>query len=259
MNFTLYYFPGAVCAQKALLTLICKDVPFESVSLSREDLTSASYLALNPKGVVPTLVCDGNLVVTESSTIMRFVDETMPGPSLQPNRPEQRAVMNNWLKLMDEELFPAVGYFTVATAMRSALSDLPDPELQRRMARTSGMAVGMFRSEAVRSGVASSAVMSAVSTWEQTFTRMERDLAGNAWLAGPDISLADLAIAPAFLRLADLGLAPWWRARAGVTRWWAQIEAILEKAQFAENFPNPMTERLFETGEELRSLVLARA
>lgn len=256
---TLYYLPGAVCAQKALMTIALKGSldRIEAKAITREDLATPEYLKLNPKAVVPTLVDDEGNAITESSTIMRFVDEAYEGRSLQPGSLLERCRMNNWMKYMDEDLFPAAGFFTMATLLRPDLQHVPEDVLYARLRRSAGVAVGAMRLDAVRDGVASQAVSGAIELWEKCFASMDERLADHEWLAGDAISLADIALAPAFVRLQDLGLAPWWQTRsAPVARWWARVEGELYAARFHELFPNPMSERLHETGGELRAMIL---
>jgi maleylacetoacetate isomerase len=51
----------------------------------------ADYLALNPQGLVPTLVTDDGRVLTQSLAIIEYLDETVPSPPLLPGSPAQRA------------------------------------------------------------------------------------------------------------------------------------------------------------------------
>jgi maleylacetoacetate isomerase len=49
------------------------------------------YLALNPQGLVPTLVTDEGVVLTQSLAIVEWLDETYPSPPLLPDDPNMRA------------------------------------------------------------------------------------------------------------------------------------------------------------------------
>ena len=52
--------------------------------------TAATYRALNPQALVPTLEHDGK-VITQSLAIIEYLDETFPEPSLLPGNAEERA------------------------------------------------------------------------------------------------------------------------------------------------------------------------
>ena len=58
---TLYDFGNSVCCQKVRITLCAKGLDWDSINvdLFRSEQHDPSYLKLNPKGVVPTLVHDG--------------------------------------------------------------------------------------------------------------------------------------------------------------------------------------------------------
>ena len=57
----------------------------------------ADYLAMNPNGRVPTLI-DGDFVLWESNSIMRYIALTHGGPAtLYPAAPKPRARVERWL------------------------------------------------------------------------------------------------------------------------------------------------------------------
>ena len=58
----------------------------EIVWLPSDAHRSDAYLALNPQGLVPTLI-DGPLVLTQSLAIIEYLDETRDGPKLLPADP----------------------------------------------------------------------------------------------------------------------------------------------------------------------------
>lgn len=79
----LYWRPGsAAMAPHAALAEI--GVEYELVEIDRETAqTDPEYLALNPAGVVPTLV-DGDLVMTESAAILLYLADRFPESRLAP-------------------------------------------------------------------------------------------------------------------------------------------------------------------------------
>jgi glutathione S-transferase len=75
----LYHTPHSTCSQKVRMVLHEKDVPFEEVriDLGKKEQLKPEYLAINPNGVVPTLVDDGVSII-ESSVICEYLDEKYP-------------------------------------------------------------------------------------------------------------------------------------------------------------------------------------
>jgi glutathione S-transferase len=55
-----------------------------------------AYLALNPNGIVPTLE-DGDFVLWESNTIVRYLAEQHPAAGLLPFDPRERARASQWM------------------------------------------------------------------------------------------------------------------------------------------------------------------
>ena len=70
MDLKLYHFPAA-CSRVTMHALTALGLPFvdEMVNLRNSDQSDPEYLALNPKGKVPTLVMDGK-VLTENAAIL---------------------------------------------------------------------------------------------------------------------------------------------------------------------------------------------
>jgi glutathione S-transferase len=61
----------------------------------------------------------------------------------------------------------------------------------------------------------------------RTLVRMEDSItaSGGPWLLGKDITLADVAVMPAIVRMADLGLDTMWSAKPAIARWYDEIRA----------------------------------
>ena len=75
----LYHHNISVCAQKVRLSFYEKGLRWEGrhVDLMTAEQVSPAYLALNPKGVVPTIVHDGNPVI-ESTIILEYLENAFP-------------------------------------------------------------------------------------------------------------------------------------------------------------------------------------
>lgn len=76
------------------IALNIKGVPYRQapVNLLAGEQGSADYRALNPQGLVPALVAS-DLVLTQSSAIIEWLEETYPDPPLLPADPEARAIV----------------------------------------------------------------------------------------------------------------------------------------------------------------------
>ena len=73
---TLLNFQGSTCSQKVRIMLGLKGISYTNrqVNLVKHENTTAWYLGINPRGVVPVLVHDG-VVHVESNDILEYVDQ----------------------------------------------------------------------------------------------------------------------------------------------------------------------------------------
>jgi glutathione S-transferase len=84
MALTLYYAPGA-CSLVPHVALEEAHASFDTVrlSLAEGDQRAADYLAINPKGRVPTLIIDGR-PLTEVIAIVTYIDRRFPEVGVLP-------------------------------------------------------------------------------------------------------------------------------------------------------------------------------
>ena len=87
------------------------------IDLGKKEQLNPEYLAINPNGVVPTLVDDGTPIV-ESSVICEYLDEKYPQNPLVPHDIVDRARMRAWTHYIEEV---AVGAIRVPSFNRAFL------------------------------------------------------------------------------------------------------------------------------------------
>ncbi len=88
----LYDYFRSSAAFRARIALNLKGLAYDQVSvhLRRKEQQAPSYLAVNPQGLIPALVDDGE-VLTQSLAIIEYLDETHPAPPFLPGHPVDRA------------------------------------------------------------------------------------------------------------------------------------------------------------------------
>ncbi|MDD1795788.1 maleylacetoacetate isomerase [Enterovibrio makurazakiensis] len=81
----LYDYPKSSASYRVRIALNVKGLTYQShcVSLLDGDQKSDAYTALNPSGLVPTLVDNGQ-TLTQSLAIIEYLEEAYPSPSLLP-------------------------------------------------------------------------------------------------------------------------------------------------------------------------------
>jgi len=96
--YTLYYSPGAASLVVHWI-LIELDLPHELIQLDfdKKEQKSPEYLALNPNGVVPTLLIDGK-PMCEAAAIVTYLADSHPDAGLSPSPgSETRRYFYQWV------------------------------------------------------------------------------------------------------------------------------------------------------------------
>jgi len=90
----LYDYWRSGAAYRTRIALNLKGAPFlqRSIDLRTGAQRAPAYLARNGQGLVPTLEAEG-LLLTQSSAILEWLEETYPDPPLLPSRPNERAIV----------------------------------------------------------------------------------------------------------------------------------------------------------------------
>jgi glutathione S-transferase len=224
---TLYLNWNAVCAQKVLLTLEEKSIAHTLVhiDLAKFEQHDPAYLKLNPAGVVPTLLHD-KLVVTESSVIIEYLEDAFPSVALRPVSAIERSRMRWWMKLVDETVHTSLRPLSFMRFAQSYAQTLSDDTLQDVTKRMPKKDLAEIWQRVARSPYSDDELAAYLHKVEDVLDRMERTLEQDAWLAGDQFSLADIAITPYFRRMVQLDKQMLWEeSRPHVRGWLRRIEA----------------------------------
>ena len=236
----LYYFHDATCGIKARLAMFEKGVEFEPRVLDRFELTGAEYLAINPKGVVPTLVHEG-VRIFESSIICLYVDDAFIGPALKPPAALDRARMYTWLQKIDEEYFKGLGSTTFGLSVRHQIVKRY-PDSASLEAYFQGIRVEEYRRRRrsiVEHGLEAPEVHDGLRVLARMIDELNLALSAGDFAAGDEYSLADACITPFVMRLDALGLEQMWADSPRVADWWTRMRARESYARLLqESFPD---------------------
>lgn len=192
----LYHQPLCPFSRKIRLVLRERNLVAELLEVAPWD-RDPDFLKLNPAAEVPVLV-EGDTVVADSAAIADYLQERHGEIDLLG---KSQAVRNEVRRL--------VGWFDVK--FRREVTDLLWGEkLLRRLKRN-----GVPSSEALRAGAANIRGHLAYIGYLYEDRR---------WLAGDELSLADLAAAAHLSVLDYLGDVPW-EASAGARDWYAKVKS----------------------------------
>jgi len=127
----LLYFPLSSCSQKVRILLKEKRIPFTPhvINLTRGEQTASWFLGINPRGVVPVLVDDGQVHI-ESNHILCHLDQTQPSdqPSLMPQdegeQQEADALLDREDKMHEHLRVITMKYLAPTSMMRKSEQEL---------------------------------------------------------------------------------------------------------------------------------------
>lgn len=158
--------------QKVIWLLEEIGLPYKREDYGRQfnNTGDAAYLKLNPNGKVPTLV-DGDTVIWESNSILRYVCNKQGGHALYPSDPVARSQVERW---MDWQL-----------------ASLNNPYL------------GIFKEAKKPAAERAASWTTDAKELRTQLDILEVGMDGKPWLAGPAISLADVCLGPIVHRCLD--------------------------------------------------------
>jgi len=214
-------------SRRVRLCLEEKGLSYEGhvVDMAKMEHHSPEYLKINPLGVIPTMIHDGQ-PLHESGTICEYLDETFPDPPLRPDTPYQRAGMRNWIRHIDglignliifnwrHHLQKTASQWTDAE-LAEKLKNIPSKERQEAWLRVARKPYTEEERDAARDKLVG------------LLDRMEDALIPSGWLAGTAYSIADIAAAP-FVKRIDEEIAPDQmnaKNHPRVSDWWTKLQA----------------------------------
>jgi len=103
----LYTYFRSSAAFRVRIALHLKGLAYEPafVHLAKEEHRKAEYVAVNPQGLVPALLVDGQ-VLAQSLAIIEYLEETHPRPPLLPADALGRARARNLALIVACEIHP---------------------------------------------------------------------------------------------------------------------------------------------------------
>jgi glutathione S-transferase len=218
-----YHNINSVCAQKVRIALKEKGLEAKEHLLTlRGDQFDPAYLKLNPGGVVPTLVHDGNTII-ESSLILYYLDEAFPAPPLMPKQPTLRHRARLFNKLIDEYLHNSCMILTFATAFRPNFLKLSREAWLAEVNKSPLKRRAEYKRSVIEHGLDSEFVGDAIAQHKKLLSWMDQSLRSGPYLAGEAFSNADCAVIPYILRLELLKLHGMWDRYPRIDDWWSRM------------------------------------
>jgi len=203
----LYFISGSPPCWSVMLALEVKGLPYTPMRLDNQkrEQKSPEYLAINPRGHVPSLV-EGDTVVCETLAVLAYLDAAYPAPGLFGGDPGETARVWRTISECDGHL-------------RGAVGDISRP---------------LFRGKAQ---AFAEKIQDAAGQVRDELRLLEATLGQRPWLAGDTLSAADLIVFPIVMQLAravardeakplDLALYPYGEYFPNIDAWCGRIEAL---------------------------------
>ncbi|HSF93851.1 MAG TPA: glutathione S-transferase family protein [Thermohalobaculum sp.] len=195
--FRLYHLPLSPFCRKIRLVLAEKRLEVELIE-ERPWENRMDFLRLNPAGKVPVLITPQGQALAESTAIFEYLEETVPEPPLLPKDPSARAEARRLTGWFDDKF------------NREVTDNLIFERVTKRIAR-----LGYPDGACLKAGAKSIRVHLDYMTFL---------LEGHNWLAGPRLSIADIAAAAHLSCLDYVGDIPWEEYPA-VRHWYAVMKS----------------------------------
>jgi glutathione S-transferase len=223
----LYNAPQSTCSQRVRFTLHEKGLAFSELKLDlfSGDQLRPEYLKINPNGVVPSLVHNDRVII-DSAVIIEYLSEVFPEPApLAPQDAVVRAAMRSFIRYTDEVPTPAVRVPSYNLAFLPHFRDMSEADFIA-LAESKPLRKDFLLSMG-RTGFSAQEMNKALERLRQAIARMSETLraSGGPWLMGPHFTLADIAIMPVVVRMADLGLGTAWEHLPEIDQWLAALRA----------------------------------
>ena len=197
---TLWGFSGSTYVRSVRMLLSEKKVgDYEQVPLNvlEGEPKSAEHRQRHPFGKVPVVDIDGFRVI-ETAAIMRYLDTVLPGKVLVPRDPKDAARMDMVVSIID-----SYGYGPI---LGGAVAYHLFPDF-----------VGGKNEEMHRKGVADG---------KMAMVELMRIKGDSPYLAGQELSVADLYLAPILAYVTMTPHKDEFLALPGVADWWARVSAL---------------------------------
>jgi glutathione S-transferase len=224
----LYHAPHSTCSQKVRMVLHEKDVLFDEarIDLGKKEQLKPEYLAINPNGVVPTLVDDG-VPIIESSVICEYLDEKYPQNPLVPLDLVDRARMRAWTHYIEEVAVGAIRVPSFNRAFLYRFENQDQTQFEKNEIGPRPVRRELFQRMGSPKGFAKEEIDRSLEQLTETCRRMDVAVSKKGpWLMGEQFTLADVLVMPSIDRMADLGLSNVWEDKyPGVSEWYKRLQA----------------------------------
>ena len=170
----LYDFGPATNSKRVRVFLAEKgiEIPIVELNVREDDQFKEPFTSMNPFHCVPFLELDDGTVIAESISVCRYLEELHPEPSLFGRTPEERGIIDMWNRRVELD-----GFMPALHAVRN------------KVPLFAGRVVPGTRTDLAQLPMM---VERGTEMADIILARLEPHMAENAFIAGADVSIADI-------------------------------------------------------------------
>lgn len=195
------HFMGSSCSQKLRVFLNLKGIPWEShpIDLPGNENFQPWFLGINPRGLVPVLVHDGQVHI-ESNDIIIHLEKMFPSPKLIPAGHEDDVAA---LLKHEDDLHLDLRTLSFRFVFAPPGPPKPAEALKTYAANGSGTVRGVsdrdkqvqieFWERAAKEGFTDERARASAQKFRAEFDKLDRQLANAPYLMGDTLSVLDIA------------------------------------------------------------------
>ena len=179
------------------------DIPKTEVSIIEGENLKPEYLAVNPRGLLPTLELDDGNRIDETIAICRYIEETRPEPNLMGRDALEKAQIESWQRHMEFD-----GLNPTGEMFRNSF----DPFKNRGLPGLENVQAIPELAARGKAGV------------ERFYERLEQRLSQSTYIAGERYTVADITALCVvdFASFAKMGIP---EANTNTKRWHADVSS----------------------------------
>ncbi|GAB5457649.1 MAG: hypothetical protein Hens3KO_06790 [Henriciella sp.] len=198
----LFHADVSSCSQKTRIFLNLKGIDWQShlVDLPGGQNHTPWYLGINPRGLVPVLVHNGDVHI-ESNDILLYLEETFPDPKLLP---EDISAQGKALLDLEDEMHMDLRTLTFRYVKPPSPGPMKNPEELAVLAAHKGTVAGQADGQAEKEiafwqaanendGITDAQVKASTEKFASAFKKIDQALADKAYILGETLSVADIA------------------------------------------------------------------
>jgi glutathione S-transferase len=250
----LLHFAGSSCSQKTRISLNLKGIDWKShpVDLVAQDNFKPWFLGINPRGLVPILVHDGEVHI-ESNDILEYLDKAFPQKPLIPTELHDKIVQD---LREEDDLHIDIRNLTMRFVIPKILA-MKKPESLSNFTEADGKIEGgedshkamelKYWQDFAERGITDEQATISANKFKSVLSEFDEQLTNSTYLLGEQLTQLDIAWFIYAVRLQAAGY-PLVRLHPNVNRWFSEL---VSRNEFAREVANPLPLKLVSGGLRL--------